>query len=275
MDRVARFLSNPRAALGRGAAALTYRYRALSFRPYVITKHLAGHDFLCLIGHVDARYMYDRVHAWPELAFVADHLLSPGDLVADCGANHGLTGMLFAKCVGTSGKVVGFEPNPSNASIARRNACMNGIHNFEVREVAVGVTKGTVRFVPDMNGYVTTAAIGAVRVPQVTLDDEFPERAPDLVKIDVEGHELEVLRGACRVFSRLPKFDIEVHVAAFSDARAALRDLARLLPLSEYVVYLQRIIDGPIVETTLDDRALEDLARMTNVHLFGKPKRGT
>jgi FkbM family methyltransferase len=264
----------PIAALRRGVRALIYEYRARSFRPYVIGKSLAGENFLFLIGDVDASYMYDRVHDWPELAFVSEHLIRPGDVVADCGANHGVTGVVFARRVGKTGRVIGFEPSPKNVEVARVNARLNGASNLEIREVALGASPGTTFFLPEMNGHVTHAADPrAIVVPRTTLDDAFPDQAPNLLKIDVEGSELEVLAGARRVMSTLPKFDIEVHVAEFSDARRALRELIRSIPLAEYEVHLQRTIDGPITKTVLGDRVLDDLARLSNVHLFGIPKR--
>jgi|RhiMethySRZTD1v2_1073278.scaffolds.fasta_scaffold27225_5 FkbM family methyltransferase len=261
------------AAVRRGVGAVRHRLRARRFRPYLMRKSLAGEEFSILIGDLEASYLYDRVHAWPELAFVAEALIEPGDLVADCGANHGLTGLLFARKVGSSGKVIAFEPNPRNAEIARINARVNAIDNLEIREHALGSARGTVFFRPEMNGSVTHAGdAGAIRVECVTLDEAFAERAPDLLKIDVEGYELEVLAGARRVLSARPKFDVEIHVDTFRDPRASLRELFDLLDVPAYQTYVQRSIDGPITEVALDASALSELAVLRNVHLFGRPR---
>jgi FkbM family methyltransferase len=248
------------------------RYQAFTFRPYVIRQSLAGEDFVFYVGDLAARYMYDRADGWPELEFVATRLLRHGDRVADCGANHGLTGILFARRVGQEGNVVGFEPCPGNLAIARYNTKLNAITNFEVREEAVGARAGSARFVPEMNGRIATERDRrAMTVPMVTLDDAFADGAPDFLKIDVEGHEIDVLAGAERVLSTLPRFDIEIHVDAFDDPRAALAELVRLIPMAKYEIHLQRTIHGAIVPVSVDDELLDEIATLANVHLFGSP----
>lgn len=257
----------------RGVQGLSYWHRARTFRPYVVRKTIAGEDFTFHIGDLEAKDMYDHPRPWRELSFMAEHVLRPGDLVADCGANHGITGCFFARRVGETGRVLGFEPNRVNAEAARSNARLNRAANFEIRETVLGATTGTAFFRPEMNGSVTNAEDArAVAVPQVTLDDAFAARAPDVVKIDVEGHELDVLRGARRVLSTLPRFDLEIHVCTFSDPRGALRELTRLVPVSAYELHVQRTVNGSIARVVLDEGTLDSLAQLENVHLFGVPR---
>ena len=133
--------------------------------------------------------------------------LKPGDVVLDVGANVGFIAVIAAKLVGPAGRVVAFEPVPANARLVRRNARLNGLSRLEVVETAVGDRCGTARLVlARLSGGSALAgtdlppdACGEIEVPLTTLDAwhaREPATRPALVKIDVEGAELAVLRGA-------------------------------------------------------------------------------
>ena len=130
--------------------------------------------------------------------------LRPGDCVWDIGANIGYTALLYAHAVGRSGFVVAVEPSRRAfpmliRSIAEVAQIVHPIH------AAVSENSGEIDFsdaeMLDTSA-VTDGGSGAYRVPSITLDsllERQPDRAPDFLKIDVEGHELSALRGASRV----------------------------------------------------------------------------
>ncbi len=243
--------------------------------PYVRSLEVGGGEILRLYVNTPfSRQWYTRSRAAsPELRWIAG-ALRPGNVVADCGANNGFTGILFARAVAPHGKVVGFEPSPANLAAAHENIRLNGIANFELVAAAVGSTCARVAFDPGFgNGAVTAVAGGGtVEVPQVTLDAHFGSSRVDLIKIDVEGYELEVLRGARAVLQRRPALAIEVHVALYADPERRLAELFSLIDASAYDAVLQLEVDGPMTPFDAAVHTPALLARHPNVHWMGVPK---
>lgn len=145
--------------------------------------------------------------ARPALADLFDGVLGPGDVLADVGGNMGLYALWGARLVGPTGRVHSFEPVPESAAMLARNAELNGFEWLEVHACAVGAASGTVRLhrMDLYSGCTSRYAFESehwIEAPLVTLDEHFSRRPPPrLVKIDVEGMEFEVLRGADRLLS--------------------------------------------------------------------------
>lgn len=187
-------------------------------------------------------YLRGRVECATQAA-VAQRL-RPGDVFYDLGANIGLFTLLAARCVGPAGKVFSFEPDPAVASRLRRNIARNGFSNVAVVEAGVWSSSGNFEFVPATpdspdRGVGTFMhagnASGGAPVPCVSLDD-FIRTAPlpDAIKCDVEGAELEVLRGAENLLkTRRPWFLCEMHSEA--NSQAARDSLGRLGYACEWV----------------------------------------
>jgi FkbM family methyltransferase len=132
--------------------------------------------------------------------------LKPGHVFCDIGANVGFFTVIAARLVGPSGRVYAFEPMPDNAVLLRRNVELNAFRHVTVVEKAVSSASGqgelllshfsggsallTATAPPDLKG--------RIPVELVSVDDLVAGRdvaAPNVVKIDVEGAELDVLRG--------------------------------------------------------------------------------
>jgi FkbM family methyltransferase len=126
-------------------------------------------------------------------------VLKTGDIVVDVGANIGLISLAAASLVGDTGRVVCIEPNPRTFRYLRKNVELNRFSHCTTFNCAVGEQSGTTlisngRF-DDINRIV---AEDGVSVPLVTLDEILSEISGRirLLKIDVEGYELYVLKGA-------------------------------------------------------------------------------
>ncbi len=147
--------------------------------------------------------IYVGLHEFWEMAFVA-HVLRPGDLFVDVGANAGSYTLLAAGWCGAT--VVAVEPSADAFARLETNVRSNGLDTrVELHRCAVVDRNASVLFRTDSD---TTNHIvrdpeaeqgEIVEVPLRTLDDVLGERSPALMKIDVEGEELSVLRGASRV----------------------------------------------------------------------------
>ena len=149
-----------------------------------------------------------------------DASLGPGAVFYDVGGGIGLYSLLAAR---KGARVLVFEPHPDNAPCISRHARLNGLESsIQVIPMAAHSVSGQIimEFVQhgsqmaqsgsDDNGRQKT-----LRIPCVTLD-EFSQTQPPptLVKVDVEGAESEVLKGAVRLFERVrPRLICEVHDA--------------------------------------------------------------
>jgi FkbM family methyltransferase len=136
--------------------------------------------------------------------------LSPGGVAVDVGANLGEWAVPLARRVGPAGRVLAIEPAPRAAIALDKTLVANALAQAEVIRCAVGDHDGIVEFaVPIVTSVrvdtgiasIGPAAAGyeALRVALRSLDSLAPERRLDridLVKIDVEGHERQVLDGA-------------------------------------------------------------------------------
>jgi FkbM family methyltransferase len=136
-----------------------------------------------------------------------DRYVKPGATVIDVGANIGYNTICAARLAGPQGRVIAFEPTPDTLAVLRRNIIASGLANVAIEAVAAGSVAGTQEFfvrgaVSAVNSLYADSRYAQVtsvlRVPVVPLDD-LVEGAADVVKIDVEGAELDVLEGMPRI----------------------------------------------------------------------------
>jgi FkbM family methyltransferase len=136
--------------------------------------------------------------------------ISPGSVVVDAGANIGIYSQFFAKCVGPSGDVHSFEPDPKN--FARLSAAVSSLSNVHANQFAVSNKTGNATLYVsdnlnvDHRAYPTTGeARRTLSIQSLRLDDYFkPGDRVDLIKMDIQGFELHALRGAQRVLDDNP-----------------------------------------------------------------------
>jgi len=144
-------------------------------------------------------------------------VLSCGGTFFDIGSHSGFHSLVGARAVGPAGLVVAIEPDPANAAEVEAQAALNGFgHITVVRKAAVA----------DLSE--PSAHVGGAAVTATTIDDLSGEfRPPSLIKIDVEGLELEVLRGGTATLcEHRPAVVVEAH----SDGLAGIT-VARLAAL--------------------------------------------
>jgi FkbM family methyltransferase len=177
---------------------------------------------------------------------VLRNLVKPGAIVLDAGANIGYFSLLCAQWMRKEGIVHAFEPFPLTIARFERNLDLNPslrgmvrVHNFALSDFV-----GTIGMsVPDTGNsgcnYLNSKAAGAVNV--MTLDSFVEsEKLPriDLIKIDVEGSELALLRGAQRSIERFrPVLMVEVNPFALNNLGNTATDLIRLIGGFGYVMY--------------------------------------
>jgi FkbM family methyltransferase len=158
-----------------------------------------------------------------ELDLVIDHLAGFGDFV-DVGAHIGYYTVGAART--TSGRVLALEPNPDARAQLERNVALNGLENVIVRPAAVAAEPGRshlhVPATPDPSFSSLEPARFAegepieVEVSTVDREVEAARLEPRVVKIDVEGGELDVVAGMTQTLEAKPVLLVEV-----SEANAA------------------------------------------------------
>ncbi|MGC3946014.1 MAG: FkbM family methyltransferase [Chryseolinea sp.] len=155
---------------------------------------------------------------------VISKYLKKGDTVLDLGAHQGFLAMIMCDEVGPDGKVFSFEPLQRNFDLLSFHVRVNSISNCVPKFGAVSESSGTVRFTISeadvSNTYVSTSPAFSVlvktaEVPSFSLDDllksgEIP--CPQFIKVDVEGAEYDVLRGAVNLLENCsPIVYLETH----------------------------------------------------------------
>lgn len=159
------------------------------------------------------------------LADVRSRLFFP-ECAVDVGAHVGNHTLYFSMMLGI--KTVAFEPNARTFELLEANVRENGVESMcRIRHAAVGAAAGRVRAIAASEGNSGMARVesdAAGDVPLLCLDEELQNAVRiDVIKIDVEGWELDVLRGAARVIEKhRPLIYVEASDATFPEVRALL-----------------------------------------------------
>jgi len=170
-------------------------------------------------------------------------LLEPGMNVLDVGANEGLYALFAAQRVGAAGRVLAFEPSPREFHVLERNLALNGLSNVAVIRAAASDRDGAARLRIAEADHAGQSTLGQFAYPidQVGNEtvrlrridgvvDELALDAIHLMKVDVEGAEVAVLRGAWETLARdRPCLLIEVVDAALRGQGASREELAHIL----------------------------------------------
>lgn len=157
--------------------------------------------------------------------FFAKHI-KPGMRVAEAGANLGVFTLQLAKLVGPEGKVFAFEPDPALHAALVKNLERNGVKNVTPIPSALGAKsaklalKGFGLNSGDNRLCADPSEAGAIPVEVVTLDDALAGERVDFVKLDVQGWELEALRGATRILAENPGVQLFVEFWPYGLRRA-------------------------------------------------------
>lgn len=155
-------------------------------------------------------------------------LCQSGMTVFDVGANVGYYTLLFARAVGPSGRVFAFEPDPDNFVFLQRHLTLNRTMNVSLVEAAASHQTGEARFeCAKSMGHISEEGRTIVRTVRL---DEFP--TPDLIKMDIEGGEIDAIPGAARILSEKRT----IWLIALHDSEACLetfRSLGYRLQASE------------------------------------------
>ena len=213
---------------------------------------------------------YDGTYEEGTLAFL-ERMLRPGDTVIDVGAHFGLMSLVASRCVGSGGRVLSLEPQPENFSRLVRHIQLNGADSVVPLNAAVGATGGSGVIYRRERADTGSASMLPSGNPEshgstvrmVSLDALCAEQRLEsirLVKIDVEGWELEVLQGATRLLSG-------------SDAPIVVMECSSLHPLhggerSDLFRFITSVNDYQVFTLARGKESPSRLVRMTSPALL-------
>lgn len=176
-------------------------------------------------------------------------ILKSGDVFIDCGANVGYFSVLAADLVGNTGKVVAIEANPETYKLLRRNleanninSCFNYALTSQNGEIDLFVpNKGDIFSSLRQNEYIQGDLMYSCKVMGKTLGDiinELELSKISLIKIDIEGAEMDVIRSAVNIISKFrPPIIVEYGVNTWSIFGSTIQDLFEIIKSHDYLVY--------------------------------------
>lgn len=233
--------------------------------PTVVIKEVAPgvRLFIDLSDHVIGLNILRGHYEQDEIRFVR-RTLRPGESAIDVGGHIGFFTMHMAAAVGAEGRVYAFEPLDSNASLLERSIAENGFSDrVRFQRAAVGAAPGvaTLTFpVETLNsggayllrdGSAPLAGNQKKDVPLVALDALELRRPVRFIKMDVEGAEPQVLRGAARILAEdKPVILSELHPTQLERASGitAQEFLAQIAALGYRAHRIEDGSIGPVIE---------------------------
>lgn len=228
------------------------RYLLRFFFPNgTIMKRLSRHGSYAM----DYEFVFSDFSTWSEghnsaFDFLIDSA-SGQSCVLDIGAHIGLATLPLCRSIEPAGRVYAFEPSDPNLFFLQKHIQVNQIQNVEVIEALVGAE--TAEAIPFLQ-YQTVSGMNSIAVssrsnakgwvttkkPMITLDS-FCRRqglAPGLIKIDVEGAEFDVLKGAlATIQTHKPTVVLSVHPRQLLDLGSSVEKLRKLIDDIQYTVH--------------------------------------
>ncbi len=242
----------------------------------ILVRTESGYVLVDADDHAVLMALVDSGDLEPGTRLVIRRLVKPGDTFIDVGANVGVHTLCAAHAMQGNGRVIAFEPFPRTSELLKRTVMMNGLASFcDVHQEAVSDQPGEKDlFVGRVSAHhslielddLVSASSPPVKVPVVRLDDVIaPLDTVDLIKIDVEGMELEVLNGARRIVAENPKIAIIVEFGPSHLYRSG-HSAASWLDSFTNLGFDRRVIDP--VTGRLSTASIEELADVESTNLL-------
>lgn len=236
---VVKFIWNHPANEGERVRALlrlaNFQARGRLFRKRTLVR-LGDRSMMWAVLHrwESSKVAYANPPDHPEM-LVWRHALEPGDLFVDVGANVGSYTIWAAEL---EAEVIALEPAEDTFTLLAENVALNGYSVNAIR-AAAGATCGTARFTTGRDAGNRLDPDGPVETRMVTIDSLIHDRTVAGMKVDVEGFEIEVLRGCARALSehRVRLVQLEWNSTSERALGTDRKPVARLLAMYGYNLY--------------------------------------
>jgi FkbM family methyltransferase len=189
--------------------------------------------------------VYEEEKTW----FIKKHC-RPGSTAIDIGAHIGIFSFFLAKQVGKKGRVYSFEPSPFTFGVLQQTVKYNGLQDIiEPRMQVVSNSHGNIPFFLSNSSDISNANsinmknipdgnAKRIMIPAIMLDDFLNDAAfshLSFVKIDAEGAEFEILKGATALIKKYrPYMTLEIHPNTFEDPVKTQGEMFDLISSLDY-----------------------------------------
>ena len=173
-------------------------------------------------------------------------IITQGMRILEVGANIGYYALLETSLAGSDGHLYAMEPSPYNFDLLTNNLKLNGLKNYDLYKVAAGSQEGKAKFLlsgrSNLSTFIEREDLTGeeVDVEVVKLDNFLQGKKVDFIRMDVEGYELEILKGAEMSLSsgNKPKyFFIEVHSELLHKKNSSAREVLEFLGKYGYDIH--------------------------------------
>ena len=219
----------------------------------------------------------------PGTRLLIQRLLEPGKTFVDAGANIGLLSLAASHALAGSGHIVGFEPHPETHRLLTQTMLLNGLGSMaEMHQAAVSSKPGTMPlFLGITSGHHSLHPLDdspvpltePIDVPVVRIDDVISGRPVDLLKIDVEGAELDAIAGAESTIRNNPDIAIIVEFGISHLRRTGITTATWLTAFEDFGLQYEAIdpTNGRLL-----DWSPEHLETVESINLlFARPESPT
>ena len=190
------------------------------------------------------RYDHGRVHE-PAVTYSLVEEFKKAEVFFDVGTHLGFYTCIAGKMM-PMGQVVGFEMDVLSFQLLEENVRLNQLDNVTIHNTAVVAMPGTVRYptntTPNAGLSIQTDITtknNCIEVAATSIDSYCEENTltPDLIKIDVEGAEIQVLKGMANTLRQYPKLYIELHENLLPNFDSSIQEVITLLHDAGYQTY--------------------------------------
>jgi len=166
-----------------------------------------------------ARFLFSKIMAkWEPISIIK---LNESDVIIDVGANVGYYTLQLSQYLGNTGKIISIEPDPETCDTLKKNCQLNNLKNIIIHNCAISSKTGVITLYKsethsgESSIYSTSIENkkSSISIPSYSLDDLLNTKYSkiDFIKIDVEGAELDVLKGGTKTLKITKKILIELH----------------------------------------------------------------
>jgi len=171
---------------------------------------------LGVINEIQIRRVYEKV---------SEYIVQDGDICVDIGANIGSVSLIWSK-TNKKGAIVALEPHPETFERLKNNLNLNGVSNIMAIHAAIARRSGSITICLDSGSNMahvegvemeTHICAAKTKVPSYSLDDLISHcnlEKVDLLKVDVEGYEVQCLEGGDRTLDGTRRILLEYHSEA-------------------------------------------------------------
>ena len=207
----------------------------------------------------------------PGTCQILSALLQPDSIFVDVGANIGAFTLLAGRKIDSSGHIWAIEPTPTLQVVLKHMIQINGLSNrVTLLEAAAGSSSGKgLLKLGKTSGHNSLIdldeAVDSTETPIIVLDDVLASSKVDVIKIDVEGFELEVLAGLKNTIERNPRLSIILEFSPIHVARLGMDVPGWIAHLKEFGLKLFEIDEAKACLSEL--RSTEELESVFTLNL--------